>query len=605
MTLTALRAAVVIAAIYGNFLIFAQFAFVELLRCGGIHGGGERAALGVMALAGICGGYFAAWRGVQAGMLRIALGVAAASAGLAPMMAGMAGALGVAVGCGAALGVATVSVAALLPGWCGVAWVGLGTGLGYACCNLPWVFTQAPAVQAWVAAGFALTGLLCVPNRREWHGDARAAIFPWWAAIGVFAALVGLDSAAFFIIQHVADFKAGTWGEGLLWRNAVVHLVVALAAGCWLARTGARYLPVLAWLLLALAAMAVNAPASRSLAGWWYPAGVSLYSTALVAWAGWFSGAAGVHVAAWRAAGLFGVAGWLASANGIGMAQSLNRVPVTLVIITGWVVIAVVSFSRRKDWRPAVAVAGVGVIVSLGLGRDPGPLESGAAARGRRVYLSEGCIHCHSQYIRPESIDETLWGQAKPVEDVRKGRPVLIGNRRQGPDLSTVGARRSAAWLRAHFHHPRLLVPGTSMPSYAPLFADARGEDLIAYLQATGAGWTRGGNAADWSPNTPVHEADPVNGTRLFAGLCTPCHGQDGRGDGPLAGGLSKRPPNLVNGPFVWTAGTQSLELRVARVVKFGILGTDMAGHEVLTDVQIQDLTRLLVQLRAEPAKPD
>jgi len=237
--------------------------------------------------------------------------------------------------------------------------------------------------------------------------------------------------------------------------------------------------------------------------------------------------------------------------------------------------------------------------VGLGMARDVRPAESGAAERGRRVYLAEGCIHCHSQYIRPGSQDEALWGAASRAEDVRMGEPVLIGNRRQGPDLSTVGARRSVAWLRAHFLHPRLLVPNSSMPSYAPLFVNGRGEDLIAYLQSTGVGWIRAGNAADWSPAKPADAAQAPTGQRLFADLCTACHGVAGRGDGPLAGGLSKPPVNLVAGPFVWTAGTEALELRAARVVKFGILGTDMAGHEVLTDAEVQALTQWLLHLRA------
>ena len=24
---------------------------------------------------------------------------------------------------------------------------------------------------------------------------------------------------------------------------------------------------------------------------------------------------------------------------------------------------------------------------------------------GRRIYVSEGCIHCHSQYLRPDTLD--------------------------------------------------------------------------------------------------------------------------------------------------------------------------------------------------------
>jgi cytochrome c oxidase cbb3-type subunit 2 len=600
MNRSALRAAVVIAAVYGNFLIFAQFSFVELLRAAAVDASGQRAVLGAMAVAGIAGGFFAAWRGAAPIMVRLGLGVAGLSAAVAPLAGGLPAAFGVAVASGAALGVATVALAALLRGWCGVAWVGVGTGLGYACCNLPWVFNQAPSGQAWVGAGLALVGLLAVPKAGEWRGPHQAETFPWWGALALFAALVWLDSAAFFIIQHVTDFKAGTWGDGLLWRNVVMHLGVAVAAGIWLARFGARSVVLAAWVLLALAALAVNAATSRGLAGWWYPAGVSLYSTALVAWPGWFSGAAGTRSAAWRAAMLFAVAGWLASANGIGMAQSLNRVPVAFVAAAGMVVIGVTLFSSKGSRRAAVLVAAVVLAVGLGMAREARPAAQGAAARGRQVYLAEGCIHCHSQYVRPGSRDEGYWGSARDAGDVRKGLPVLIGNRRQGPDLATVGARRSAAWLRAHFLHPQLLVPGTSMPSYAPLFADERGEALIAYLQSTAVGWVNSSTAkaTDWMPGKPVVEGTPADGPRLFAGLCTACHGAEGRGDGAVAGGLLKPPANLVKGPLVWTAGPDAMELRVARVIKFGILGTDMPGHELLTDAEVLALTDHVLALR-------
>jgi Cytochrome C oxidase, mono-heme subunit/FixO len=29
--------------------------------------------------------------------------------------------------------------------------------------------------------------------------------------------------------------------------------------------------------------------------------------------------------------------------------------------------------------------------------------------RGRQVYIGEGCINCHSQYVRPHTADETGW----------------------------------------------------------------------------------------------------------------------------------------------------------------------------------------------------
>ena len=60
MKLLAARAAVVTAAIYGYFLLFAQFAFVELMRHAPSHTDTtEKAALGAMALAGILSGFWA------------------------------------------------------------------------------------------------------------------------------------------------------------------------------------------------------------------------------------------------------------------------------------------------------------------------------------------------------------------------------------------------------------------------------------------------------------------------------------------------------------------------------------------------------------------
>ena len=75
------RAAIVVAAVYGYFLIFAQFSFVELLRAGGASLMEEKIALGIMAVAGMVSGFLAAWRGASPALVRIALGVAAVSSG--------------------------------------------------------------------------------------------------------------------------------------------------------------------------------------------------------------------------------------------------------------------------------------------------------------------------------------------------------------------------------------------------------------------------------------------------------------------------------------------------------------------------------------------
>lgn len=601
MNVRALRAVVVVAAVYGHFLIFAQFAWVELLRLAGAGLVFERVVLGVMAGAGIAGCLGAGWLGVGVRGARVGLGVAGLSAAVAPMAVGMPWALGVALATGAALGVATVAVAACLPRWCGLVAVGVGTGLGYALCNLPWVFGQTPAVQAWVGAAMAVVGALAVPEVGEERRTEVGAVVPWPVAVAVFAALVWMDSAAFFVIQHVAEMKAGTWGGGMLWRNALVHAGVAALAGWALWRGGARWVPVAGWVLLAVASLAVNHAEGRHLAGWFYPAGVSLYCAAFVAWPGWFSGAVGTRAVAKRAAVLFAVAGWFASANGIGMAETLRRVPDGFVLGAGLLVVGGMCFSPLGRRRSGLVVAGVLAAVGLGswVSRRGGE-PADPVARGRQVYLAEGCIHCHSQYLRPGSLDESLWGGAGDLAAVRKGVPVLIGNRRQGPDLATVGARRSPAWLREHFIDPQLLAPGTTMPSYARLFEDRRGDDLIAYLRASALSWTGGvvARSDQWEPAAAGKFADAARGKELFGKWCAACHGAEGRGDGVLANRFAKKPANLVIGPFLYTSDSESIELKISRVIRFGLPGTDMPGHEVLTDSQVMDLGAYVLELR-------
>jgi cytochrome c oxidase cbb3-type subunit 2 len=594
----ALRASVVVAAVYGYFLIFAQFSFIELLRAGGAGLMQEKIALGAMAVAGMGSGFIAAWRGASPRMVRIALAMAGATALAAPFATAMPGAVVVAVATGASLGVATVALAALLPAWCGVAWIGVGTGLAYGFCNLPIVFNQSPTGQAWVAAGCALAGLAVVPPARDWRADGSNKVFPFWGTLAIFTALVWMDSAAFFIIQHSDELKSGTWGEGLLGRNAAVHFVAAVVAGLWLAHGGARTLPALAWVMLAAASLAVNGEATRELTGWFYPAGVSLYSAALVAWPGWFSGVNGVRAAGWRAAWLFAIAGWFGSANGIGMAESLQTIPPMFVAGAGVAVVGVMIFSDRKRWQPAAAV-GVVVLVAAIFSKDETSVVTSAAERGREVYVSEGCIHCHSQYVRPGSADEEFWGPAREVAEVLTGKPVLIGNRRQGPDLTNVGARRSAAWLKLHFMDPRALVPGSPMPSYAHLFESGKGDDLVRYLVESGVNQMPAivQKASQWKPAGTGGQ----DGKALFAAHCAACHGAFGGGHGPLSLNFARPPANLVAGPFAWTPAGVDLPLRVARVVKFGLPGTDMPGHEVLADHQVLSLTDYVLGLRGKP----
>jgi cytochrome c oxidase cbb3-type subunit II len=77
----------------------------------------------------------------------------------------------------------------------------------------------------------------------------------------------------------------------------------------------------------------------------------------------------------------------------------------------------------------------------------PAP-RSGMAERGRRVYVANGCIYCHSQQIRADyaaSDIDRKWGERRSApRDYIFDRPVQLGKERMGPDLSNVGKRAPA-----------------------------------------------------------------------------------------------------------------------------------------------------------------
>lgn len=74
----------------------------------------------------------------------------------------------------------------------------------------------------------------------------------------------------------------------------------------------------------------------------------------------------------------------------------------------------------------------------------PAP-KSGMAERGRRVYVANGCVYCHSQQVRPDwaaSDIERKWGERRSApRDYIFERPALLGRMRMGPDLANVGKR--------------------------------------------------------------------------------------------------------------------------------------------------------------------
>jgi cytochrome c oxidase cbb3-type subunit 2 len=71
--------------------------------------------------------------------------------------------------------------------------------------------------------------------------------------------------------------------------------------------------------------------------------------------------------------------------------------------------------------------------------------KSGMADRGRKIYVANGCVYCHSQQVRADyaaSDIERKWGTRRSApRDYIFERPALLGKMRVGPDLSNIGKR--------------------------------------------------------------------------------------------------------------------------------------------------------------------
>lgn len=108
------------------------------------------------------------------------------------------------------------------------------------------------------------------------------------------------------------------------------------------------------------------------------------------------------------------------------------------------------------------------------------PTDS-AEARGRHVYIREGCNYCHSQMVRPVKADSKL-GPVSVPGDYYYDKPILIMTQRTGPDLTWVGTRYSAEWQYEHLINPQAIAgPSSIMPKYDYLSKQDL-DDLVAYL---------------------------------------------------------------------------------------------------------------------------
>jgi mono/diheme cytochrome c family protein len=271
----------------------------------------------------------------------------------------------------------------------------------------------------------------------------------------------------------------------------------------------------------------------------------------------------------------------------------------------------------------------VGVLPGIWLSHvPPGPGVkplTPVEARGRDVYVAEGCFYCHTQQVRPLPGD-AIFGRPSAPGDYSYQTPELLGSERNGPDLSNIGARQpSSVWHLIHLYEPRAVVPQSIMPAFPWLFRTAdkappgeqpvalpksiapahgvvipteEGKALVAYLlslkQATiPQAQPPGAPGTAPSPPPPVAGGAPrfdaAVGAKLFADNCATCHGAEGKG---VPGAF----PSLAGDPVVNAADPREHITTVLHGLQSKEIGGQTYAAEMpsfaaqLSDQQIADI---------------
>jgi len=194
-------------------------------------------------------------------------------------------------------------------------------------------------------------------------------------------------------------------------------------------------------------------------------------------------------------------------------------------IFSGILAVFAISFAVLAV-APALQLSGLQPMVDEDTG-DIYPIDvSGVQAQGRAVYVSEGCVSCHTQQVRDAADGADIargWGLRRSVaRDFIYEKPPLLGSMRLGPDLANIGTRKpgegeapdkySAAWHYMHLYDPQAVSPGSIMPSYKFLFEKRK---IVGQMDADALKL----EGADAPP--PGYQIVPSNSARQLVALLT------------------------------------------------------------------------------------
>jgi len=120
------------------------------------------------------------------------------------------------------------------------------------------------------------------------------------------------------------------------------------------------------------------------------------------------------------------------------------------------------------------------------ISNDFAPLTA-SAWNGRHVFLSNGCVYCHSGFVRPQDVRVGLYFLYNRVSlpgdfTTSDSSPNLFGTARIGPDLADESGQHPTDWEYAHFYDPRYVDPLSIMPRFSFL-SQQDVIDLTAFVE--------------------------------------------------------------------------------------------------------------------------
>lgn len=220
----------------------------------------------------------------------------------------------------------------------------------------------------------------------------------------------------------------------------------------------------------------------------------------------------------------------------------------------------------------------VAIFPALNNQNDNAPLPNSVALtneefEGKKVYISEGCVGCHSQQVRNVEMDK-VWGDRPNIAadyarivrtSLLQNTATLMGTERTGPDLTNIGIRQASIdWHLLHLYNPRAVVKESIMPAHPWLFevkenpaekdvivnvpsdfmngkngkvvASEKVLNLVAYLLSLKQVELPDGSQPEFLYKKPPKakgessEEEGLDGEALYAANCQSCHQPNGEG---------------------------------------------------------------------------